>query len=113
MSQTLPEKISLIVLDSAVTSSLPEPNRAMFPAFLKLPTKSIEVSIGALSENINSIVARLGKIMDALPENCGSQYTIDELTFNLSINSSGKVSLIAEVGAGFSSGISIKLKRRA
>jgi len=111
MNRTEFDTISLVVLDSqAAEAPAPDQRHAMLSAFHRVSTKSVEVGIDTLSASISAIVERLGRIVDALPENCG-HYTIDELTFSLNVNGNGKVSLIAEVGAGFTSSICIKLKR--
>lgn len=50
-------------------------------------------------------------VAEALPQS-RADYEVNSLTFALSINGSGKISLIGELAAGVTSGITITLKKK-
>lgn len=72
--------------------------------------KVVSLSVKELSNNLKETICSFDSILNDLP--CKkSGFMVDELKFNLSINMEGKVSVIAEVGAGSSAGIEITLRR--
>lgn len=84
---------------------------AMFPSPSKIIAKSTQVIADRLGENLSAFVRILGEAIEKLPQSCGG-YSVDTLTFSLSIDSSGKISLVGELSAGFTSGITITLKKQ-
>ncbi len=83
---------------------------SMFPSTPQIVAKVRQVAIEKLEENLADFVTLLGKVVQTLPESCGG-YSIDALTFSLSVDGSGKISLVGELAAGFTSGIIITLKK--
>ena len=83
----------------------------MFPSPTKVLSQSCKVGIETFTHNLTEVVEMLGDVIEKLPQSTG-QYSIDILTFALSVNGSGKISLIGEIGAGVTSGITIMLKKR-
>ena len=83
---------------------------AMFPSPTKGITKVSQITAKKLSENLSDLINSLQETMNTIPESCGP-YSLDELTFSLAIDSSGKISLIGELSAGMTTGIVIKLKK--
>jgi hypothetical protein len=65
-----------------------------------------------VSKELGRIITMLSKMVESLPES-SSGYNVSTLSFSLSINSSGKISLIGEVGAGVTSGITVTLTKNS
>lgn len=86
--------------------------RTMFPSLAKIVARSTEIATEKLSENLAGFVETLSAVLETLPESCGP-YDVDELTFSLSLDGAGKISLIGEVSAGVTSGITLTLRRKA
>lgn len=84
---------------------------SMFPSPTNMTIKTTRVASEKLGESLSGLVNTLSKIVEALPESCGG-YDIDKLTFSISVDGSGKVSLVGELSAGFTSGICLTLKKR-
>lgn len=88
-----------------------ESTEAMFPMVKKIITKSLDMSSDKLGEGLSHFVNRLARVVKKIPESCGD-FDVDSVSFSLSIDAHGKISLVGEIGAGFTSGIIIALKRR-
>lgn len=73
--------------------------------------RQIDVPVEDLANSLSDCMESLREVVQKVPTTLGD-YDVDELTFSISVNASGKVSLVAEVGAGVTSGIVIKIKRR-
>jgi hypothetical protein len=84
---------------------------SMFPSPEKLVNKYSEIAEEVLAENLAGLVQTLGDVIARLPEQCGS-YDLSTLSFSLSIDGRGKVSLIGELSAGIASSMTICLTRR-
>jgi len=69
------------------------------------------VAVGELSEQLAEFINSLSLVVDGLPSECGA-YDVEELTFSLSVNASGKISLVGELAAGVSSGITVKIRKK-
>ncbi len=82
----------------------------MFPRVSAVVAKTSEVSLQLLSQNLSEIVTSLGEVVAELPEIPGG-FAVDALTFSLSIDATGKVSLLAEISSGYSSAVTVSIKR--
>jgi hypothetical protein len=69
-----------------------------------------DIAVETLGDSLADFVKDLERIVEKLPDTCGA-YNLDSLTFSLSVNGSGKISLIGEVAAGVTAGIVISLKK--
>ena len=87
-----------------------EQRRSMFPRPSEV-VQQVEVSAERLANGIKDCLESLRNVVQKMPDSLG-EYDVDELTFALSINASGKVSLVAEAGIGLSTGITVKVKKR-
>lgn len=97
---------------SVLTNQIEEGNkpRSMFP----FPVKGLALNLIATNKfeaSLSDCVKELYKVVEKLPES-SENYSTDSLTFSLSINGAGKISLVGEVSAGITSGITITLKRK-
>ena len=72
---------------------------AMFPTPRKLMAKHTQVATDKFAEGLSGFIKTLEKVIQALPESCGG-YNVDTLTFSLSVNASGKISLIVGIEHG-------------
>ena len=84
---------------------------SLFPSTLGSLLKSKDISAENVSKNLSQFLNSLRSVISDLPDSCGP-YDIDELSFSLSIDGSGKISLIGEVSAGIVSGITITLRKK-
>jgi hypothetical protein len=109
LKQRNDQEISVLTVN---LKELESSRRQMFPTPSEIAVKSSTFAVKTLSANLRDFVDVLGKVVESLPDKCGS-YNIDTLTFSLSIDGSGKISLIGEMSAGFTSGIIITLKKQA
>lgn len=57
------------------------------------------ISPASLSAQLNKFMKALEEIVNSLPDTCG-QYEVEELTFALSIDGSGSVSLVGQLSSG-------------
>lgn len=98
---------------SILTTLTEEPSEihTMFPSPTKLIGKASQITVQSLAENLSDFVRTLGRVVEELPESVG-QYDVDSLTFSMSVDGEGKISLVGELSAGFTSGIIITLKKR-
>lgn len=103
MSKENTKTISILTVQ---TQKGPE---TMFPT--RMVAKSTEVATEKLKESLSYFVKMLDEIVETLPKSCGT-YDVDTLTFSLSVDGSGKISLVGELSAGFTSGITISLKKK-
>lgn len=83
----------------------------MFPSPTKMIVSYTQVATEKLKDNMSEFVKLLDEIVQTLPKSCGA-YDVDTLTFSLSLDGSGKISLVGELSAGFTSGITISLKKK-
>lgn len=83
----------------------------MFPSPGKFVAKSSQIAIEQLKGNVSEIVNNITELLEELPER-STNFQIDEMSFSLSINASGKISLIGELSAGMNSGITLTFKRK-
>jgi len=72
----------------------------------------VEVSADALSKNLLHCVKSLGKIVESFPETYKKNYALEEIKFSLSVDSSGRISLIGNVTSDTTSGITVTFKKR-
>lgn len=105
MVEEYTKKISIITYQSEKGSE------SMFPFPTGMISKYSELGYEKLKENLSDFVNMLGEIVEALPDSHGD-YEVDNITFALSINGSGKISLIGELSAGVTSGITITFKKK-
>lgn len=85
--------------------------RGILPSPMKSAAKYTDVQTEILEENFKKVVRQLSKVVDSAPDASGKFY-IDKFEFSLNIDASGKFSLIGELSAGVSTGITITLSRR-
>lgn len=96
-----------------VSSNIQEGEEAftIFPTSVKAAVaKSTKVAVQKFRENLSEFLQLLGETIEGLPGSCGG-YQVDTLTFSLSVNAAGKISLIGELAAGCTSGITITLTK--
>jgi len=96
---------------SSVTTEGDGSSQAMFPSLHGLVHKSADVAANRLATSLSQFVATLGLIVQELPDSCG-RYDVEELSFSASVDASGAFSLVGELSAGVTSGITIVLKKR-
>ena len=98
---------------SVVSFSVEETNQShnMFPLLNRVKAKYSQVSIETLNRSMENFLKVLDKTVRNIPSTCGS-YDIDSLSFALSLDSNGKISLIGEISAGMTSSITLTLKKR-
>lgn len=111
MSKSNSDTISITTFEiensSESNSMFHSPNLSIFD---KVGKKVSLISTDRLGEDLSDFVKVLGNIVEKLPDSCGN-YSLDTLTFSLSVDSSGKISLIGELSAGLTSTISITLNK--
>jgi hypothetical protein len=73
----------------------------------------VDISTETLSKNLLNFVKASGKIVESFPETYKKNYAMEEIKFSLSVDHSGKVSLIGNVPAGITAGITVTFKKRA
>lgn len=86
-------------------------SESLFPATTKMLVKSSQLAIESVKRSLADCVESLEDIVDNLSD-VDNQYDVDTITFSLSIDSSGKISLIGELSAGLVSSITITLKKK-
>lgn len=96
---------------SILTFEHKEEAETMFPSVKKMVAKHTKVAADKLKKNISNFVKTIDDIVETLPK-CRGIYEVDTLTFALSLDGSGKISLIGEISAGFTAGITITFKKR-
>lgn len=84
----------------------------MFPSPEGVVRATIRMGQDVLADNLAGFIKVFGEVLDTLPSSCGKSFEVDELTCSLSVNGSGKVSLIGEVGAAIQSSMTIKFRRK-
>ena len=84
-----------------VSSALPSVTKALH---------FTELSIETFSKNLHVLAKSLCGALHEVPNQPG-HFDIDELTFSLGIDTSGKLFLVGQLSAGVKSTITIKLKR--
>lgn len=87
-------------------------SKAMFPSPKKLAESTIDMGTDVLAKNMRSFIKKFGIVLDSIQSSCGKDYELEQLTCSLSINSSGKISLIGEISSGVQSCITITFKKR-
>ena len=109
-STDLPEKrdVLWVLVDESLGS---EGARSMFPSPEGVARAAMRMGQDVLAENLSGFIKVFGEVLDTLPSSCGKLWEVDELTCSLSVNGSGKVSLIGEVGAAIQSSMTITFKR--
>jgi len=91
------------------TQKMPESN-SMFPSTEEIATKCYEVGYKKFKENFSAFAEMLSQTVNDLPEISGN-YQVDSITFSLAVNGQGKISLIGEISAGVSSGLTLTIKK--
>jgi hypothetical protein len=107
MSRENPKQISVLTVQTEDESQ----TLSVFPSPSKMLAKSSQVAIDTLAENLTAFVNALGEIVDTVPESCG-KYNVDNMSFSLSVDGEGRISLVGELAAGFSSGITVTLRKQ-
>jgi hypothetical protein len=74
--------------------------------------KSIEIANDVLANNLTDFFDGFGAVLVQLPVEKGG-FSLDEIEVSLTIDATGAVKLIGEVGLGFSTGLKFTLKRHA
>lgn len=87
-----------------------ENQRSFLPSSKAIVSKAAEVATEQITNNLSAVVQELGKVMDGMQDSVN--YEIDKVTYLLNIDCSGKVSLVGELSAGLSSGITITMKKK-
>lgn len=105
MPEEYTKKISIMTYQ---TEKEPE---SMFPSPSRMVAKYSDLEYGKLKKSLSDFVNMLADIVETLPEP-HRDYEVDNLKFALSINGSGKISLIGELSAGVTSGITITFKKK-
>jgi len=84
----------------------------MFPSRTKIPGALTDITVHTLRENLAAVVAALNDAVSAMPEP-DTGLVIDQMSFSLGVDGSGRVSLlgISEVAAGMNSSISVTFKK--
>jgi hypothetical protein len=77
----------------------------------RVVSAAIDVGTEVLAKNLSEFVARLSRVVEAVPSSSG-RYSAEEFTFSLSVNGEGRLSLIGEVSAGVVSGVTVTLKKK-
>lgn len=106
MSKKNVELISILTIQSQDVTE----ERAMFPSPTRILARSTEVAAETFRDSLSGFVKMLGTVVQGVPELCGG-YRVDTLTFSLDVNGSGKISLVGELSAGITSGITVTLKK--
>lgn len=107
MSRKKPEsKISILTANFDEAGNVSQ----MFPSLSKAFSIK-EVSLEKFSENVAHFIRTLCDTLERIPEH-GGDYDVDELTFSLGLDGSGRVFLIGELSAGINSAITIKIKKK-
>lgn len=102
------QKIATINL---ITYEQQEQTESMFPRQRTFLAKCSQVTYDQLKGNLAECVSALSELLDGIPEADGS-FQVEQATFALNINASGKISLIGELAAGVSSSVTITFARR-
>ena len=97
---------------SIITSNIQEDEETftMFPTPVKAVVKSTKLAVKKFRENLTEFLGLLSEAIEDLPDACGG-YQVDSLTFSINVNAAGKISLVGELAAGCTSGITITLKK--
>lgn len=96
---------------SILTYQAEKEPESMFLSPTRMIAKYSDLGYEKLKESLSDFVNRLADIVETLPKSHGD-YEVDNLTFSLSINGSGKISLIGELSAGVTSGITITFNKK-
>ena len=107
MPTSKPEYISVVSFSSEETDQ----SHSMFPLVNRLTAKYSQISIETINRSLEDFLEVLEKAARNIPSACGS-YDIDSLSFSLSLDGNGKISLIGEISAGVASSITLTLKKR-
>lgn len=107
---TTNETISILTHVHEEATGTDPSKRSMFPKPSANLLEYAEIPAEQLANNLEKFMNSLQTVVKKIPSTVGD-YDVDEITFSLSINGSGKVSLVAELAAGFSSGIEVKIKK--
>ena len=100
------DTISILTLEAEERS-----DRAILPSVVRnIAWKITSIETRLVSKELGRFINMLGKMVESLPESSGG-YDVSMLSFSLSINSSGKISLVGEVGAGVTSCITVTLRK--
>jgi len=108
MSEPKKNEISIVSYQTVRDAA----QQTMFPITPQLLAKTSKVAMDTLRNNLADAVLMLSTVADKLPQPSGD-YRIDVLTFALTIDGSGKVSLLGELSAGIAASITISLKRES
>jgi hypothetical protein len=76
-----------------------------------LVVKSVSLPMETVARNLQRMVNNLSKTLDEIKTE-GTNFQVDSVSFNLEIESSGKVALVGEIGASSNSSICVTLKKR-
>lgn len=77
-----------------------------------LKTKIQQIPINTLCENMSEFTKGINQMLDAMENNIGSTYQLDELEVHAEITFTGSVNLIGELSTGTVGGITLKFKRK-
>lgn len=99
--------ISILTIRRSEESEMPH----MFPIPTRIIANTQRVAIEELGNNLSQIVDMLHGAIDKIPKSTGD-FAVESFTFALSVNGGGKISLIGELSAQLSSGITVTLKRQ-
>ena len=95
---------------SILTAQGPGMRKSMFDESRSLTARCTRITCDKLKESFEEFVQLLREVVQGVPRQCGG-YDVDSLTFALALDASGKISLVGELAAGMSSGITITLRK--
>ena len=102
------QKIATINL---ITYEQQKQTESMFPRQGAFLAKCSQVTCDQLKGNLAECVSALSELLEGLPETTGS-FQVEQATFALNVNASGKISLIGELAAGVSSSVTLTFARK-